>query len=47
MSGFLFIYIVLAAVGIAFHLKKAAKEKIVFIDNLKQKLSYTKRKGTA
>ncbi len=28
-------------------LKKAAKEKIVFIDNLKQKLSYTKRKGTA
>ncbi len=28
-------------------LKKAAKEKIVFIDNLEQKLSYTKRKGTA
>lgn len=28
-------------------LKKAAKEKIVFIDNLKQKLAYTKRKSTA
>lgn len=28
-------------------LKKAAKENIVFMDNLKHKLSYTKRKSTA
>ena len=28
-------------------LKKAAKEKIVFIDNLEKKLSHTKRKSTA
>lgn len=28
-------------------LKKAAKEKIIFMDNLKKKLAYKRRKGTA